>query len=215
MTMTYVEASTRPSTVPVWVRRAGLVCLVAGILGALSGIFLMVYPAQVSEHMFSYPLTAGEFTAIQVWFFVHHLGLLAGIVALARAGIMAPGRSARWGVGLAAMGMALLAVSELVAIRSRNSTYPGDGTGLLDALYGVSSLGSGVGLILAGIAVRRGGLWTGWRGLVVLVAGIFVFVPMTPALMGPFVLARLAITVWMLLFAALGYALWGAGERRV
>ncbi|HEX2185483.1 MAG TPA: hypothetical protein VHN78_08250 [Chloroflexota bacterium] len=47
----------------------------------------------------------------------------------------------------------------------------------------------------------------------VLAAGIYVFVPMTPALMGPFLLTRLAITIWMLLFAALGYALWKADER--
>ena len=70
-----------------------------------------------------------------------------------------------------------------------------------------------MGLILAGIAVRRRGRWTGWRGLVVLVAGIFVIVPMMPALMGPFLLARLAITVWMLLFTALGHALWKAADR--
>jgi len=214
MTMTQVGAGTLPATfVPVWVSRAGVVCMAAGILGAVSGVFLAVYPGQVSEDMFSYPLTAGGFTVIQVWFFVQHLGLVAGIAALARAETMAPGRSARWGIGLAVSGMALLAVTELIAITARNSTYPGDGTGLLDALYGVSSLAVGVGLILAGIAVRRRGRWTGWRGLVVLVAGIFVFVPMTPALMGPFVLARLAITVWMLLFAALGYALWRVDER--
>jgi len=214
MTMTKAGEGALPATfVPVWVSRAGVVCMAAGILGAVSGIFLAVYPGQVSEDMFSYPLTAGGFTVIQVWFFVQHLGLVAGIAALARAETMAPGRSARWGIGLAASGMALLAVTELIAITARNSTYPGDGTGLLDTLYGVSSLAVGVGLILAGIAVRRRGRWTGWRGLVVLVAGIFVFVPMTPALMGPFVLARLAITVWMLLFAALGYALWRVDER--
>ena len=57
-----------------------------GILGAGSGIFLAVYPAQVSEDMFSYPLTAGGFTAIQIWFFVQHIGLLAGIAALAPRG---------------------------------------------------------------------------------------------------------------------------------
>lgn len=209
--MTHAEAGTVPGTsVPVWVSRAGAVCMSAGILGAASGILLAVYPGQVSEEMFSYPLTAGGFTVIQVWFFVQHLGLLAGIAALGRAQIMAPGRSARWGTGLAAAGMALLAVTELIAITARDSTYPGNGTGLLDALYGVSTIAVGVGLVLAGIAVRRGGRWTGWRGLVVLVAGIFVFVPMLPALMGPFVLARLAITAWMLLFAALGYALWKA-----
>ena len=214
MTTTHAAAGALPATsIPVWVSRAGVVCLAAGILGAVSGIFLAVYPGQVSEDMFSYPLTAGGFTLVQIWFFVQHIGLLAGIAAVARAGTMAQGRSARWGTGLAASGMALLAVTELIAITARNSTYPGDGTGLLDALYGVSTIAVGVGLILAGIAVRRRGRWTGWRGHVVLVAGIFVFVPMTPALMGPFVLARLAITVWMLVFAGLGYALWKADAR--
>lgn len=214
--MTHIEAGTLPANaVPVWVSRAGGVCLAAGILGAASGIFLAVYPGQVSEDMFSYPLTADGFTVIQIWFFVQHLGLAAGIAALTGAAVMAQGCSARWGTRLAVSGMTLLAVTELVAITARDSTYPGDGTGLLDVLYGVSSVAAGVGLILAGLAVRRQGRWTGWRGVVVLVAGIFVFVPMMPALVGPFVLARLAITVWMLLFASLGYALWtqrGAGE---
>lgn len=211
--MTYAGVDTLPATsVPVGVSRAGVVCMVAGLLGAVSGVFLAVYPGQVSEDMVSYPLTAAGFTVIQIWFFVQHLGLLAGIVALPPTDTMERGPKARWGIGLATWGMALLAVTELIAITARNSTYPGDGTGLLDALYGVSSLAVGVGLILAGIAVRRGGRWTGWRELVVLVTGIFVFVPMMPALMGPFVLARLAITVWMLLFAALGYALWKADE---
>lgn len=211
--MTRIEAGLPATSAPVWVSRAGALCLAAGILGAVSGIFLAVSPAQVSEDMFSYPLTAGGFTVIQIWFFVQHLGLLAGIAALARAAVMAQGRSARWGSGLAVSGMALLAVTELIAITARNSTYPGEGTGLLDVLYGVASVAVGVGLILAGIAVRRRGRWTGWRGVVVLVAGIFVFVPMMPALMGPFILARLAITAWMLLFAALGYALWKAAQQ--
>ena len=211
--MTQIHEGTLPATRgPVWVSRAGAVCLAAGLLGAVSGIFLAVFPAQVAEEMFSYPLTAGGFTVIQIWFFVQHLGLLAGIAALAHAAVMAPGRSARWGSGLAVAGMALLAVTELIAIKARNSTYPGDSTGLLDMLYGASSVAAGMGLILAGIAVRRRGRWTGWRGHVVLVAGIFVFVPMMPALMGPFILARVAITVWMLLFAALGYALWKADD---
>ncbi len=38
----------------------------------------------------------------------------------------------------------------------------------------------GLGLILAGIAVLRTGLWTGWQRWVPLVLGIYVFVPMTP-----------------------------------
>ena len=82
--MTHTEAGTLPATsVPVWVGRAGAICLAAGILGAVSGVFLAVYPGQVSEEMFSYPLTPGGFAVIQIWFFVQHIGLLAGIAALA------------------------------------------------------------------------------------------------------------------------------------
>ena len=47
-------------------------------------------------------------------------------VWVSRAGVvcMAAGASAGWGIVLAASGMALLAVTELVAITARNSTYP-------------------------------------------------------------------------------------------
>jgi len=213
--MTNLQADTSPTTTaPPWVARAGLICLVAGLLGAASGLFLAVYPAQVSDDMYDYPLTADGFTGIQFWFVVQHLGLIAGLASLAAAGVMAPGGFARWGAWLSLAGMALLTVTELLAIGARDSTYPGDMTGTLDTLYGVSSIAAGIGLILAGIAVRRGGRWAGWRRNIVLVAGIFVFIPMTPAIMGPFVLARLAITCWMLLFAALGYALWRSGPAR-
>src|SRR5688500_10110664 len=117
MRMTQIDAGRPPVTaVPAWVGSAGAVCLAAGILGAASGIVLAVYPAQVSEEMFSYPLDVAAFTALQIWFVVQHVGLLVGIVALARAGVMSTGRSARWGIVLAVAGMALLAVTELIAI---------------------------------------------------------------------------------------------------
>lgn len=185
---------------------AGAICLTAGVLGALSGIALALYPADVPEDRYSYPLTAGAFTAVQVWFFVQHLGLLAGIVTLARVPVHT--RATGAGAIVAAGGMALLAATELLAIGARDENYPGEGTGLLDALYGVSSIAVGIGLIVTGIAVSRRAALVGWRRYVVLVAGIFVFVPLTPALLGPYVVARLAITAWMLLFAAIGYALW-------
>ena len=43
--------------------------------------------------------------------------------------------------------------------------------------------------------------------LLVLVIGVFVFVPMTPAIIASYEAARIAIGVWMLLFAALGLGL--------
>ncbi len=63
---------------------------------------------------------------------------------------------------------------------------------------------------------RRGfggaGTWA-WLGgalsvlaMTLLALGIYLFAPMTPAIFGPFVVARLAIGGWVLLFAALGWA---------
>jgi hypothetical protein len=40
-----------------------------------------------------------------------------------------------------------------------------------------------------------------------LALGVYVFVPLLPAIFGPMVLGRIAIGVWMLLFGALGVAL--------
>lgn len=66
---------------------------------------------------------------------------------------------------------------------------------------------SGSGLIVARIAVVRAQRWAGWRRWLPLLLGVWVFVPMTPAMFSSFVLGRLAIGGWMGLFGLLGYAL--------
>lgn len=189
-------------------RRLGQLCMWAGLLGAVSGVFLAVVPPAVDDDRYSYPLTAAAFVAIQLWFVVQHLGLLAGIVGLGRSGATA-GRLL--GVRAAAGGMVLLTLTEAAAIGAARSTYPGSITDLLDALYGISSVALGVGLVAAGIAMLRAHVWRGWRRWLPLALGVYVFVPMFPAMFGGFLAARLAITGWMLLFALLGWAL--ARER--
>jgi hypothetical protein len=49
---------------------------------------------------------------------------------------------------------------------------------------------------------------SGWSRWITLVLGVYVFAVLFPAVFGPFVLGRLAIGIWMLLFGALGYTLW-------
>lgn len=183
-------------------RTIGNLCLGAGLLGAASGLYLTLVDPVVADDIFSYPLSADGFALIQIWFFVQHLPLLAGILALPRKGMWA-----RRGVMVAAAGMALLAVTELWAITEAESTYPSSATDPLDASYGVASMLCALGLIVAGIAVLRDGPWTGWRRWVPLATGVWAIVPMTPMIMAGFVPARLGITGWMLLFAALGWAL--------
>lgn len=188
-------------------RTLGWLCFAAGLLGAASGIYLAVVEPQVPDSRFSYPLDQAGFTAIQLWFVVQHLGLLAGQWALRQSGAAGTSRTASVGHMLGLGGMALLAVTELLAISASVAPYPSARTDVLDALYGVSSLAIGVGLTMVGVAVARERRWTGWSRWLPLALGVWVFIPMTPALMAGFLPARLAITGWMLLYAALGWAL--------
>ena len=195
------------STTPTRIRSAGLVCAAAGVLGAASGLYLAVVDPQVADTRFSYPLTADAFVAIQLWFVVQHVGLMAGVQALWATGWTARGGTARAGIVLAQGGLGLLTLTELYAIRAAESDYPGPHTGTLDALYGISSTAAGVGLVLLGIATLRTATAPGAGRWLPLALGVWVFVPMFPALMAGHVPARLAITGWMLLFAALGLVL--------
>lgn len=199
-----VQASSAGSST---VARWGWVCLVAGLLGLASAVFLIAIDPVVGEDRYSYPLSPEGFVAIQVFFFVHHLGLLGGLYALWRSGAVGTSRLGRWGSWGSMAGMALLSVTELVAISGARSAYPSARTDLLDGLYGMSSILIGVTLIMTGIAVIRLRRWQGWARIVPLALGVYVFVPMIPGLMGPHLLARLTIGGWMLGFAALGYAL--------
>ena len=124
-------------------------------------------------------------------------------------------RTATAGWWAATAGMALLAVTEVVAISAARATVDSGTAGLLGGLYGLSCTLLGVGLVAAGVAVWRAHRWTGWRRGVVLLAGVWVFVPMFPALaLTPTDGARLAIGAWMLLFALLGIALLTPPSRR-
>ena len=185
----------------------GRLCLVAGLLGLASAILMMAVQPSVGRDRFSYPFTSDAFVAIQVWFSVQHIGLLAGLYGLWRSGAVGTDRLGRWGALGAVVGVGLLAVTELVAISGSDSVYPSARTDMIGSLYGVSTILIGVTLIMAGIAVIRTGCWQGWRRFVPLVLGVYVFVPLTPALFASYVLARLAVGGWMLGFAFLGWAL--------
>ena len=185
----------------------GRLCLFAGLLGAASGIYMAMISPAVADDQWSYPLTPTGFTWIQIWFAVQHVGLVLGLLAVWSAGVVGRSGLGRSGHVLAVGGMVGLTLTELAAILARNDDLDTTRVGVLGAVYGAVSLASGVGLVLEGIAARREGVWGGWQGWLLLVTGVWVFVPMMPALAMSYLGARLAITGWMLMFAALGWAL--------
>jgi hypothetical protein len=72
--------------------RAGLIGVAAGLLGALSALVMLLWPPQVAEDLVSYPFTTVGFYVAQVWFFVHHFGLVLVLVALALSDAVGVGR---------------------------------------------------------------------------------------------------------------------------
>jgi hypothetical protein len=185
----------------------GWLGLLAGIMGPASAIFLLMVEPAVGRDRFSYPFTPAGFVAAQVWFSIHHLGLLAGLYGLLRSGAIGTSRLGRIGSWGAIVGMGLLSIVELVAISGSDAARPSPSANLIESLYGIPSVLIGLSLIAAGIAVIRAGRWHGWRRALPLLLGVYVFVPLTPALFASYEAARLAIGGWMLGFAVLGWAL--------
>ena len=191
-----------------FVKTAGLLCLVAAVIGVIGALVTAFIPPAVSFDRFSYPYTPTGFLLAQFVFMFNHVLLLVGILGLARSGAAGSRVLGRVGVWISLVGMAALTLCEVWAMTFATSPYPGPGTDVLDTSFGVASILIGVGLVLAGIAVARAGVWTGWRRFVPLICGVAVFVIVIPGVFGPFLAGRLVLAVWMLVFAALGWALY-------
>jgi hypothetical protein len=127
-----------------------------------------------------------------------HLLLLAGMLGLWTSGAMGRGRIARAGTWITVIGWAILAAAELVDVVS---------TDVASALFGVSTLGLPVGLILAGIATLRTRVWRGWHRFTPLIAGLFVVIVIFPSFALPGHDFEYVIAAWGLCFVLLGAAM--------
>lgn len=207
------SAITRAADPPTFVHTAGLLCLAGAVIGVAGGLVTAFIAPSVGIDRYSYPYGPTGYVIAEVSFALNHVLLLIGILAVARSGATGSGRLGRVGVRISIAAMALLTLCELVSIGLLNSPYQSSRADALGAGYGVATIGIGVGLILTGIAVVKTRTWTGWARFIVLACGIAVFVIVLPGLFGPFLAARMALTVWMLMFAALGLALLQTHQR--
>jgi hypothetical protein len=190
------------------IEMAGMACLAAGLLGAASGLYLALRTPLVSEDMWTYPQRAGgEYATTQSIFALVHIGMILGLLALRWCGAVPATRLGRIGHVMAVAGMAGLTVNEFLAISVAGQAADSTAAGRVGAIYGVVSIMIGLGMILAGIAVVRDGVWSGWRRWLPLVTGIWLFIPTMPALFLEGDVARISLGIWALLFALLGWAL--------
>lgn len=188
-------------------RAGGWAGVLAGLTGLAAAVFLLAVPPAVDATLYNYPLSRTAFAVVQTLFCLHHLVMAWALWAFWTAGLAGAGRFAAVGAWSAIGTLTFLGIWELVAISGSGLPYPSEQTGWLDAGYGIASLAVGVGLVLLGVAAVRAGILTGVERWSVLVTGIYVFVPMTPGIMAGFVIGRIVIGVWLLLFAGIGWAM--------
>ena len=139
---------------------------------------------------------------------VIHLGELATLVAVGLSGAAGTGLLGRLGVGLGVLGALVLAVAEVLTLSAPVTS---------ETLFAIAPNLVGLGLILAGIAVVRNGLWTGWRRWVTLALGVYVFGVMTPLIItsgGPPAPPALAgLLGWQVLWVLIAVAVLVETER--
>jgi hypothetical protein len=185
---------------------AGWICAAGGIIGVASGLVTAFVTPAIGADMYRYPFSPDTYIATQLVFAANHFMLLVGLLGIGR---VRAARGPWWitGAAFGTFGLLLLTGCEFWALRLTNTLVDGPQSGPLDTTYGFATIASGVGLILAGIAVVRTGRWQGWPRWTPLALGILVFVMVVPGLFGTFLEGRLAITAWMLAWSALGVAL--------
>ncbi|MET0784261.1 MAG: hypothetical protein ABWY53_08010 [Leifsonia flava] len=188
-------------------RAGGWAGIIGGVVGVGAAVFLIVVPPAVPDDVFNYPLDPDVFIAVQVAFFVHHLVIAFALWAFWRAGLAGTTRFATVSAISAVAVMAGLGVWEVLVLSATGLPYPAAETAWIDTGYGLLSLGCGVTLVMLGIAAARARVLVGAARWIVLISGIYVFVPMVPALFAGLVLGRVALGVWLLLFAWMGISM--------
>lgn len=158
-------------------RRWKATALVVGAAGtALAGALVqfVVQPGtDVSDERWSYPWTAGALVAVSVVYAVLHGLVAVGLQGFGQSGATGPSRAARRGVALAVAGTVLLIIAELASIPIRDAEMSDTGAAIVGATFGLGTLVSAIGLLIAGKATLDAGVWLGWRRFVPLLTGIW------------------------------------------
>lgn len=183
----------------------GLLTIIAGAVQGDGAIITAAYrnASPISDEQLSYPWAdATAVTTSLIWGLTQVL-IVVGLVAFARSGA-APTTAGRVGARLAAAGAALYVAAHALTLVAYDAALDDPISVAVLSCFGVGTVLTAVGLILAGTSTLRSGAWSGWRRYAPLVLGIWMvaMVPLqfTPAL-------PLAVGVYALVLMALGLAM--------
>jgi hypothetical protein len=195
-------------------RSAGHACAVGAALTVVLAATTQAVQTDtdIPTHQWSYPW----WSQAAVLFYLLAAGgqalLAVGIVGLRRRGVVGASRAGSLGLAAALAGTVLLVIGELASIPIRHELVDDGWPRVVESVFGVGTVLTAVGFLLAGAATMRSGVWRDWRRFTPLAVGIWsvalIGLQFTPALPA-------AVGVYGLCFLAIGIALGGVERRSV
>ena len=184
----------------------GLLTIVAGAVQGDGAIITAVYrnASPISDEQLSYPWAgATAITTSLIWGITQVL-IVVGLMAFARSGA-APTRAGRVGGRLAVAGALLYVVAHALSLVAYDAALDDPISVAVVSCFGVGTLLTAVGLIMAGTAALRSGVWSGWRRFAPLALGVWMvammplqFTPALPLAVGIYALAVMAFGLAMI-----------------
>lgn len=179
----------------------GAVTVMYGGMQLDGGILTQAYrgASPVADDRVTFPWDGATAIATSLTWGVGQLLFVAALVAFARSDAAGSGRSGHVGAWLTVAGGVLLAAGHALTLVALDARADDPGGVAVIAAFGVGSLVTLVGFLLAGVATLRAGRWTSWRrhAPLALAVALLAVVPLqfTPLLPLSVVLYAVAI-VW-------------------
>jgi hypothetical protein len=177
---------------------AGVVTLLYAGISLDGGILTQAYrgASPVADDRLTFPWDGATAIATSLTWGVSQLLFVAALVVFARSRAVGSGRSGRVGAWLTVAGGVLLAAGHALTLVFLDATMDDLGGIAVMAAFGVGSLVTLVGFVMAGAATLRAGRWSSWRRhapLAVAVALLAVvplqFTPLLPLSLVPYAVA--------------------------
>ena len=184
----------------------GLLTLIAGAVQGDGALITAAYrnASPIPDEQLSYPWDgATAITTSLIWGSTQVL-IVVGLMAFARSEA-APTRAGWVGGRLAVVGAVLYVVAHALSLVAYDAAFDDPISIAVLSCFGVGTLLTAVGLIMAGTAALRSGVWAGWRRYTPLVLGVWMvamlplqFTAALPVAVGVYAAATMAFGLALL-----------------
>jgi len=186
----------------------GGACFASGLIGVAGGLVTLLYTPAVPSDQWSYPFTTSVQWMASIGFAVAHALTALGFLGILKARPYAESRAATLTLQLAVAGFVLLVLAELLSGAIGGENVDSTAAAWVGTLFGVASLLTAIGGLVAGTVIARAGQWNGLGAWMLLASGVLMVVLVTPAnVAGDVTFRTLALVLWSLTFLPLGRAI--------